>query len=154
MGQEPMPPENIEQLRDQLLQNLQRDPLSVTPIIETLRANTDENRFIDPRNEDSEFQTWMPVYGVLLKGNLLHQAAEVVSSWYDCVSQLQVQNGKRYHKGGASHNYGFCFLQQGDYAGALWYLKRRISRYNSAQCGRLFQQAVRLKTTPARLREK
>jgi hypothetical protein len=111
----------IDQLRERLLSELKKDPLSLAPIIETLRAYTDEGSLIDPQNESLTFETWMPIFVTLMKNGLLHQAAEVVTAWYDRLNELQAKNGKRYHKGGAAHNSGVCFIKLGDNARGVWF---------------------------------
>jgi hypothetical protein len=116
-----MPFTSIQALRDYLLSEFAKSPLSVAPLIETLRNNTGEGLPVDPQTEPLEFQTWGELFGVLLKNNLLHQASEIVEAWYDSLNELQIKNNKRYHKGGASHNIGHCALRLGNNAAGVWF---------------------------------
>ena len=109
------------QLREQLFQQLKRDPTSVASVIEILRDQTDEAALIDPRNETLCFETWLPVLNLLLQNKLPHQAAEVVAAWYDRLNELQAKHGNRYHKGGVAHNAGVCYFSLGENTCGVWY---------------------------------
>jgi hypothetical protein len=114
-------PNTRTELRDELLDRLRADPLAIAPIIESLKSNTGQGLLIDPRNEPTTFETWMPIYGSLLNSKLWFQAAEVVMAWYQKLNELQVQDNARYHKGGAVHNTGHCYFTLGDMARGVWF---------------------------------
>jgi hypothetical protein len=111
----------IDQLREQLVEELKKDPTSVASVIETLRQHTDEGALIDPRTEPLCFQTWGQIFGILLQNKLPNQAADVVTAWYDRLCELQAKSGNRYHKGGAAHNAGVCFFSLGESTRGVWF---------------------------------
>jgi hypothetical protein len=110
-----------QQLREELIQELQKDPTSVASVVEKLRQHTDEGLCVDPRNEPQCFETWLQVFGLLLQNKLPNPAAEIVIAWYDRLNELQVLHGRRYHKGGAAHNAGVCFFSQGENTRGVWF---------------------------------
>jgi hypothetical protein len=105
----------------ELIQELQKNPISVASTIERLRQNTDEGLLIDPTNEQLCFETWLNVFGFLLQSKLPNQAAEVVMAWYDRLNELQAKHGHKYHKGGAAHNAGVCFFSLGESTKGVWF---------------------------------
>jgi|ERR1035441_3215982 hypothetical protein len=113
--------DTTQQLREELFQELKKDPTSVAAVIEKLRQHTDEGLCVDPRNETLCFETWLQVFALLHQNKLPHQAAEVVTAWYDRLNELQAKNGNRYHKGGVAHNAGVCFFTLGDNTRGVWF---------------------------------
>lgn len=110
-----------EQLGQELLQDLNNDPSLIAPIIEKLKSNTGEGLTIDPREQSTGFQTWLPISNALMRSNLLQSATQVLMAWYDSLNELQVTNNTRYHKGGVVHNTGVCYFMRGDQARCVWF---------------------------------
>jgi len=113
--------ETTSDLRNALLEELKEDPTAVAPVILKLRSLTGKGCLIDPGIETTQFETWFKVIGFLLKKNLSLQAEEVNSALYNLLNELQAKDNERYHKGGAAHQLGLCYLMVRQLPRACWF---------------------------------
>jgi len=111
----------LKEFSEELLAEVQRNPLDITKVITQLRTATDVGQVVDPADETAQFRVWNPVLVALFNARCVYQATEVGLAWYSRLCELERVHGKRFHKGGPAQQIALCYLAQGRRHSAHWH---------------------------------